>query len=215
MVKKKNITLIRKEYLLDKLNEESINKDPFKQFNIWFDQAINSKIDEPNAMTLATADKNGLPSARIVLLKDFNERGFTFFTNYKSRKGRELLQNPHAYLVFFWKELERQVRIEGLVEKLSREESEEYFKQRSFESRIGSIASKQSEIVPDREYLEDKFEMLKKEYAGKNPLMPFDWGGFLVIPFRFEFWQGRENRLHDRIGYEKSGSDWKIYRLSP
>lgn len=215
MVSKKQISSLRKEYTHSKLSKESIHKNPFTQFKVWFDEAVKSEIEEPNAMTLATADKNGFPSARIVLLKDFDEGGFTFFTNYISRKGRELSQNPHASLLFFWKELERQVRIEGLAEKLSRQESDEYFNQRPFESQIGSMASVQSEVIPDREYIENKFESLKNEYSGKKPFMPLDWGGFLVIPFRFEFWQGRENRLHDRILFEKSGNDWKISRLSP
>lgn len=215
MNSKKQIADIRKEYLQDKLSEADINRNPILQFKVWFDQVLKSKIDEPNAMILATSDKNGIPSARTVLLKSFDEMGFTFFSNYKSRKGRELSQNPRASLVFFWKELERQVRIDGLVEKLSRKESEEYFSQRPLESRIAAIASQQSEVIPDRQFLEDRFEMIKQEYEGKNPLMPFDWGGFLVIPYRFEFWQGRENRLHDRILFEKAGSDWKISRLSP
>ena len=212
---KKRLLSLRKEYSKDQLTEESVNSNPFLQFKFWFEQVIKSKIDEPNAMILATSDKNGSPSARTVLLKGFDDRGFTFFTNYKSRKGRELILNPRASLLFFWKELERQVRIEGLVEKLSREDSEAYFKLRPFESRIAAVASQQSEVIPDRKYLEDKFEIVKKEYEGKNPLMPFDWGGFLVIPFKFEFWQGRENRLHDRIYFEKAGNEWKISRLSP
>lgn len=212
---KKQISLLRKEYKQHFLSEENVNQNPFLQFDSWFEQLLQLKIDEPNAMTLATSDKNGIPSARTVLLKSYNERGFTFFTNYKSRKGRELQQNPRAALLFYWKEFERQVRIEGLVEKLSREDSEEYFVQRPFESRIASIASLQSEVIPDRKILEEKFEMIKKEYEGKNPLMPFDWGGFLVIPYKFEFWQGRENRLHDRILFEKSGNNWKMSRLSP
>ncbi|MBS4033551.1 MAG: pyridoxamine 5'-phosphate oxidase [Ignavibacterium sp.] len=215
MNSKKQLADIRKEYLQDRLSEDNIIRNPFLQFKLWFDQVLKLKIDEPNAMILATSDKNGIPSARTVLLKSFNEMGFTFFSNYKSRKSRELIQNPRASIVFFWKELERQVRIDGLVEKLSRKESEEYFNQRPFESRIASIASQQSEVIPDRQFLEDKFEMIKQEYAGKNPLMPFDWGGFLVIPYRFEFWQGRENRLHDRIIFEKAGNDWKLSRLSP
>jgi pyridoxamine 5'-phosphate oxidase len=215
MNSKNQIADIRKEYLLDKLSESSVNRDPFLQFKDWFDQVLNSKIDEPNAMIIATSDKNGIPSARTVLLKSFDKMGFTFFTNYKSRKGRELIQNPRASLVFFWKELERQVRIDGLVEKLSRKESEEYFNQRPLESRIAAIASQQSEVIPDRQFIEDKYEVIKQEYEGKNPLMPFDWGGFLVIPYRFEFWQGRENRLHDRILFEKAGNDWKLSRLSP
>lgn len=215
MTTKKLISELRKEYSLYKLSEESVNLNPFLQFKIWFDQAIESGVDEPNAMTLATADKNGTPSARIVLLKDFDERGFIFYSNYKSRKGKELQHNPRASLVFFWKELERQVRIDGLVEKISRAESEKYFNTRPIESRIAAIASLQGELISDRKILEDKFEVLKKEYEGKNPLMPFDWGGFLVIPYKFEFWQGRENRLHDRILFEKSGNDWKISRLQP
>ncbi len=212
---KKQISSLRKEFKQHFLSEENVNQNPFLQFDSLFELLLKLKIDEPNAMTLATSDKNGIPSARTVLLKSYDERGFTFFTNYKSRKGRELQQNPRAALLFYWKEIERQVRIEGLVEKLSREDSEEYFAQRPFESRIASIASQQSEVIPDRKILEEKFEMIKKEYEGKNPLMPFDWGGFLVIPYKFEFWQGRENRLHDRILFEKSGNNWKMSRLSP
>lgn len=212
---KKQLGTIRKEYKQQELSEDKVHKNPFVQFDTWFEQVLKLKIEEPNAMTLATSDKNGIPSVRTVLLKSYDEIGFRFFTNYKSRKGKELKQNPRASLLFFWKELERQVRVEGLVEKLSREESDEYFKMRPFESQIAAIASLQSEILPNRKSLEEKFELIKKEYEGKKPIMPFDWGGFLVIPYRFEFWQGRENRLHDRICYEKSGNNWKISRLSP
>lgn len=211
----KQLHTLRKEYLKGDLSESSINSNPFRQFKHWFDEAIESKIDEPNAMALATSDKNGIPSVRIVLLKEFSESGFMFFTNYKSRKGKELTQNPRASLLFFWKELERQVRIEGLVERVSQKESELYFNNRPLESRIAAIASVQSEVISDRKELEDKFQMIKKEFEDKELFMPLDWGGYLVIPFRFEFWQGRENRLHDRILFEKSGNDWKISRLSP
>lgn len=215
MAVKKHLGSVRKEYTKSALSEEEINKNPFLQFDKWFNQVIKLQIDEPNAMTLATSDKNGIPSARIVLLKSYDDRGFSFCTNYKSRKGKDLQQNPKAALLFYWKELERQVRIDGLVEKLPTEESENYFNERPFESRIAALASLQSQILPDRKSLEEKFKALKNEYEGKYVPLPLDWGCYLVIPYRFEFWQGRENRLHDRICFEKSGNDWKIFRLSP
>lgn len=215
MAVNKQLSTLRKEYKQQELTEDKVDMNPFVQFDTWFEQILKLKIEEPNAMTLATSDKDGIPSARTVLLKSYDESGFRFFTNFKSRKGRELKQNPRASLLFFWKEVERQVRVDGLVEKLSREESEDYFNLRPFESRIAAIASIQSEVLPNRNFLEEKFDLIKNEYEGKKPIMPLDWGGFLVIPYRFEFWQGRENRLHDRICYEKSGNNWKITRLSP
>ncbi len=215
MAVKKHLGSVRKEYRKSELSEDQINKDPFHQFDKWFNELITLQVDEPNAMTLATSDKNGIPSVRTVLLKSYDDTGFSFCTNFKSRKGRELSQNPKAAILFYWKELERQIRIDGLVEKLPYYESEQYFNERPFESRIAAIASVQSEILPSREILEEKFTALKKEFDGKNPPMPLDWGCYVVIPYRFEFWQGRENRLHDRICYEKSGNDWKIFRLSP
>ncbi|AFH48954.1 pyridoxamine 5'-phosphate oxidase [Ignavibacterium album JCM 16511] len=204
---------LRKNYQKGELLESQINPNPLRQFEIWFEEVFKSNIYEPNAMILATSSGNK-PSARVVLLKGFDERGFKFYTNYNSRKGRELTSNPNAALLFYWMELERQVRIEGRVEKLSKEESLEYFNSRPLESRYGALASNQSEVIPNREFLERKFFELKEKY-GDNPPMPESWGGFLLIPELFEFWQGRPGRLHDRIVYEKSEKSWKIYRLSP
>ncbi|MCA2005499.1 MAG: pyridoxamine 5'-phosphate oxidase [Ignavibacterium sp.] len=207
------ISQLRKNYEKGKLIESKVNSDPFRQFEIWFEEVIQSNIYEPNAMILATAFNNK-PSARVVLLKGFDKNGFKFYTNYNSRKGRELNGNPNAALLFYWMELERQVRIEGKIEKLSREESLEYFNSRPLESRYGALASNQSEVIPNREYLEKKFFELKEKFAD-NPPMPENWGGYTLKPDLFEFWQGRPNRLHDRIVYEKSENSWKIYRLSP
>ncbi|MFN3872341.1 MAG: pyridoxamine 5'-phosphate oxidase [Ignavibacterium sp.] len=204
---------LRKNYEKGELLEGKIHSNPFKQFSEWFEEVLNSNVYEPNAMILATASDNK-PSARVVLLKGFDENGFKFYTNYNSRKGQELSVNPNAALLFYWMELERQVRIEGRIEKLSREESLEYFNSRPLESRYGALASNQSEIIPNREYLEKKFSELKEKY-GDNPPMPGNWGGFILIPNLFEFWQGRPSRLHDRIVYERTESNWKIYRLSP
>jgi pyridoxamine 5'-phosphate oxidase len=205
---------MRLNYEQDQLLESSINKNPFQQFKIWFENVIAANIVEPNAMTLATADKNGFPSARVVLLKEFNESGFIFYTNYLSRKGKEISENPYAAILFWWKELERQVRIEGKIEKISRKLSEEYFKQRPLKSRYGALASNQSEVVENREVLEKRFTKLEKQFVD-NPPTPESWGGYQLIPTKFEFWQGRENRLHDRICYVKNKNDWKIYRLQP
>ncbi len=204
---------LRKNYEKGELLEDKIDKNPFRQFEIWFDDVLESHIYEPNAMILSTCSENK-PSSRVVLLKGFNESGFKFFTNYNSRKSKELSSNPNAALLFYWMELERQVRIEGRIEKLSREESLEYFNSRPLESRYGALASNQSEIIPNREYLKKKFYELKEKF-GDNPPMPDNWGGFILKPEMFEFWQGRPGRLHDRIAYEKVNSNWKIYRLSP
>lgn len=205
---------MRLSYEQDQLLESSINKNPFKQFRIWFDKVLEAKIIEPNAMTLVTVSKIGIPSARVVLLKEFDETGFTFFTNYLSRKGKEISENPNAAILFWWKEFERQVRIEGKIEKISKQESEKYFNVRPLKSRYGALASNQSEVVESREILEKRFADLEKQF-GDNPPMPENWGGYKLIPNRFEFWQGREGRLHDRIVYEKTNNDWKIYRLQP
>ena len=205
---------MRLNYEQDQLLESNISNNPFVQFNVWFADVLKANIIEPNAMTIATTTKNGIPSARIVLLKSFDETGFTFFTNYGSRKGKELLENPVASLLFWWKEFERQIRIEGKIKKISREESEEYFIMRPLKSRIGALASNQSEKVESRDFLEKRFDVLEKQF-GENPLMPENWGGYKLIPYKFEFWQGRESRLHDRIVYEKNKSDWMIYRLQP
>lgn len=207
------ISNLRKNYEKGELLEKKIDRNPFRQFETWFDEILKSNIYEPNAMILATA-LNNLPSARVVLLKGFSENGFKFFTNYRSRKGKELEQNNNAALLFYWMEFERQVRIEGIIEKISKAESLEYFNSRPLESRYGALASNQSEVIPDREYLKKKFIQLKEQY-GNNPPMPENWGGFILKPRLFEFWQGRPNRLHDRIVYEKVSNVWKIYRLSP
>ena len=193
---------MRLSYGRDQLLESNIDKNPFAQFKTWFDLVIKNQIVEPNAMTIATATKSGIPSVRVVLLKEFDETGFTFFTNYGSRKGNELTVNPNAAILFWWKEFERQVRIEGKIETISKEESQNYFNLRPLKSRYGALASNQSEAVENREILENKFAELEKTF-GENPPMPENWGGYKLIPNKFEFWQGRRDRLHDRICYEK------------
>ena len=209
------ISNLRKDYTFKELQKKSVSKNPFEQFSKWFDDVVKTKIEQPNAMILATASKDGIPSARVVLLKGIEQNGFRFFTNYDSQKGRELIENPSASLLFFWYELERQIRISGKVEKVSIKESEEYFKTRPYESQLGAWASDQSKIIINREFLEKKFSELKMKYReGEVPLPPY-WGGFKLIPHSFEFWQGRENRLHDRIAYSKEKEEWKIERLSP
>jgi pyridoxamine 5'-phosphate oxidase len=205
---------IRRNYKLTQLLEANIDDNPFNQFSKWFDLVLKKRELQPNAMFLATATKKGKPSGRVVLLKNFDKTGFTFFTNYNSRKGKELEENPFASITFLWLEFERQVRIEGKIKKISKKESEEYFNFRPLKSRIGALASNQSEIIPDRKFLEIKFTELEKKF-GKNPPMPKNWGGYKLIPSSFEFWQGREDRLHDRICYKKNKSSWKIFRLSP
>lgn len=206
---------LRREYSSHSLNENDVERDPFVQFQRWLQEAITAELLEPNAMALATSTPSGKPSARIVLLKGFDERGLVFFTNYASRKAEELKENPHAALLFFWAGLERQVRIEGIVEKITHTESEEYFATRPLESRIGAWASKQSAVIESRAALQEKFDELRAHFANQEiPLPPF-WGGFRLAPLMFEFWQGRENRLHDRIRYNKQDSRWIIERLSP
>jgi pyridoxamine 5'-phosphate oxidase len=205
---------MRQNYLRNQLLESNIDKNPFVQFKLWFEEVAESDIIEPNAMTIATATKDGIPSVRVVLLKEFDETGFTFFTNYKSRKGKELEENPNAALLFWWGLFERQIRIEGKIEKISRENSDAYFNVRPLKSRLGALTSNQSVIIENRQVLENKFSELEKKY-GDNPPMPENWGGYKLIPSKFEFWQGRRDRLHDRIVYERIDNDWKIYRLSP
>jgi pyridoxamine 5'-phosphate oxidase len=209
------LQILRKEYKLKKLDRKSLDPDPFTQFSVWFEEACMAQVAEPNAMTLATASLQGRPSCRIVLLKRFDQNGFLFFTNYESRKGKELKENPYAGICFFWKELERQVIIEGSIEKISRMESELYFNSRPRGSQLSAWISRQSQVVSSRGSLEKEYQHLEKEYEGKViPLPPF-WGGYRLIPDRFEFWQGRENRLHDRFQYEHIGSNWIISQLSP
>jgi len=207
---------IRKEYKLQTLSEKDIHKDPFGQFERWWGEAIHSGVEEPNAMTLATASADAMPDARIVLLKGFDNRGFTFFTNYHSAKGRQLLENPRATLVFFWKELERQVRISGLVSLAPATVSDEYFKSRPEGSRIGAWASPQSETIESREWLEEKEKEYREEWAGRSIERPEYWGGYTVKPINIEFWQGRPSRLHDRFRYSlQNGGSWTIERLAP
>jgi pyridoxamine 5'-phosphate oxidase len=210
-----SIAGLRKEYSQASLTEADVNPDPITQFRSWFDEALKAKIAEPNVMTLATVDADRRPSARILLLKDVDERGFTWFTNYQSRKAGELARCPHAALVFYWGELERQVRIEGRVEQVSQEESETYFHSRPLQSRLGAIASAQSQPIADRQALEERFRQANEQY-GDQPPRPEHWGGYRLIPDRIEFWQGRPSRLHDRILYTKQpNGGWQRQRLQP
>jgi len=211
----KNLASIRKEYSLKQLDEKDVKRDPFDQFKEWFDDAVNAEVKEPNAMMLATSTSDGKPSARMVLLKGFDKEGLTFFTNFNSRKASLLDSNPCAALVFFWPELERQIRIEGIVEKVSEKESNEYFNSRPEGSRVGAWASPQSQVIPNREFLELLYTEIETKFKGKKIPRPERWGGFRVIPSLFEFWQGRPNRLHDRIQYSKADNNWIIERLAP
>lgn len=210
------IAAIRSNYSQQSLTETDAEKDAIKQFEKWWNEAIASEITEVNAMTLATADADGTPAARIVLLKDFSEKGFTFFTNYESSKGEQLAQNPKACLVFFWKELERQVRITGTVSKVLKEESETYFFSRPQGSQIGAITSPQSKVIASRQVLDEKNQQLVNAVnAGAQIKMPDYWGGYIVAPQIIEFWQGRPNRLHDRLQYTLQQQQWKLERLAP
>ncbi|MFA6962799.1 MAG: pyridoxamine 5'-phosphate oxidase [Opitutaceae bacterium] len=207
---------LRKEYSLSGLLEKDLARDPFRQFDRWFQEAEAAKIIEPNAMTLATATKDGRPSARTVLLKGVDGRGFVFYTNYESRKGRELAENPRASLVLPWIAIERQVIIEGTITKVSREESAAYFHSRPRASQLGAWVSQQSSIITGRAVLEDTMKALDKKHAGAEVPVPPAWGGYRLVPESVEFWQGRRSRLHDRLRYRReSGSDWIIERLAP
>jgi len=199
----------------NELNETSLDKNPFIQFNKWYENILNSNLNEPTAAMLSTADINGNPSARIILLKEIDDSGFVFYTNYGSRKGKDLKENPKAALTFFSDELRRQIRIEGRVEKVGRDSSKEYFSSRPRESQIGAWVSAQSSVIPNREFLENKFDELNKIFDDEEIPLPDFWGGYRLIPNYFEFWQGRENRLHDRICYKKENAEWKIFRISP
>ncbi|HQU91187.1 MAG TPA: pyridoxamine 5'-phosphate oxidase [Pyrinomonadaceae bacterium] len=211
----KDLAALRQEYSQHELSRASVALDPFVQFAAWFDEATEAEIFEPNAMHLGTASLDGIPSGRTVLLKGFDAQGFTFFTNYDSRKGRELTANPNCYLHFFWKELERQIFIRGTAEKVSAHESDQYFSVRPYLSQIGALASAQSSAIESREVLESRFEEMKAKYPERSVPRPEHWGGFCVTPSEFEFWQGRRSRLHDRIRYSLVENAWRIERLSP
>ncbi len=206
---------LRKDYGQASLNEKEVMDDPMLQFTQWFEQALKAEVNEPNAMSVATVAANGRPSSRIVLVKQFDERGFTWYTNYDSRKGQELEDNQYAALLFFWSELERQVRIEGRVERTSNEESDRYFRSRPLKSRLSAIASRQSAPIGSRAELEQNYEAVARQ-AGDNPARPDNWGGFRLVPERLEFWQGRRSRFHDRIVYERQeDGSWTRLRLQP
>jgi pyridoxamine 5'-phosphate oxidase len=207
---------LRQDYSAASLSEDTINSNPIKQFDSWFNEAIEAKLHEPNAMTLATATHDGRPSARIVLLKGFDNSGFMFYTNYLSRKGKEITKNPLGAINFFWGELERQVRIEGTIEKLSKEQSDRYFQTRPKMSQLGAVVSPQSQEIANRKILETKMSQLEAEYEDKDVPKPSFWGGYILKPRMIEFWQGRPSRLHDRILYKKiDNSNWKKVRLAP
>jgi len=211
-----SIADIRREYARARLDEAHVSPDPVVEFDRWFSQAQEAKALEPNAMTLATATRAGAPSARIVLLKGYDERGFVFFTDYRSQKGTELEQNPQASLVFFWPELERQVRITGTVERTSAQESEAYFRSRPRGSRLGAWVSHQSRVIPSRAQLESGLREVEERFPTDDVPLPPHWGGYRLRPEKVEFWQGREDRLHDRIRYmRKKNGGWQVERLSP
>lgn len=211
-----DLAAMRQNYARESLSETDVRPDPFAQFAAWFEEAVNSQLPEPNAMTLATAAPDGQPSARTVLLKGVDNQGFVFYTNYDSHKAHDMAANPRAALLFTWLELQRQIRIEGTVEKVSAAESEAYFQSRPRESQIGAWASPQSHVVAGREALETRMTALEAQFAGieKLPLPP-NWGGYRLRPHLFEFWQGRPSRLHDRIQFSKTTDGWKIERLAP
>ncbi|MCS7074412.1 MAG: pyridoxamine 5'-phosphate oxidase [Bacteroidia bacterium] len=210
-----DIARIRKEYSLQELDESHLHPDPFHQFRFWFQEAVLAKVNEPNAMHLATTGLNGRTSGRIVLLKEIDEHGFQFFTNYESQKAKEIEQNPWGSLTFFWAELERQVRIEGKLQKLPSEISDAYFQIRPREAQLGAWASAQSRILESRHHLEQLVQEYKQQFEGQTIPRPPFWGGYRLVPDYFEFWQGRLSRLHDRLCYRHENNNWKIQRLFP
>lgn len=209
------IAELRQNYTLRELDETSIDPNPFQQFRHWFEEAVAAQLPEPNAMTLATATHEGVPSARMVLLKDLDERGFVFYTNFDSRKGQELAENSHAALVFWWAELERQVRIEGRITKVANRDADEYFHSRPIASQLGAWTSDQSRVIADRTVLEHRLQTLTHQYQNQPIPRPPHWGGYRLAPEAIEFWQGRPSRLHDRLRYTRHIESWKIERLAP
>ncbi len=209
------VEMLRREYAGEPFLEEHVSDDPIEQFTGWFEEAVDKIKTDPNAMILATADQDGKPSSRTVLLKGYNEKGFVFYTNYGSRKGQQILENPHASITFYWPELMRQIHIEGQAERVSEEQSDDYFSKRPSASQLSALASSQSETVESRETLEKQLKAKEKKFSGGKIPRPENWGGFRVKPNRMEFWQGRLNRLHDRICYEKKDGEWKIFRMAP
>jgi pyridoxamine 5'-phosphate oxidase len=215
MITSEQIAAIREDYTLKEFNEKDLIKNPFEQFKQWFHEAISAEVNEPNAMTLATTNFSGRPTARIVLLKGINEEGLMFYTNYNSDKGKQMQSNPYAALVFFWPELQRQVRVEGRIKKVSSEVSDEYFKSRPIDSQIGAHASPQSQPIEGRHIMTDKLEELKKLFSETPIIRPIHWGGYILEPDMFEFWQGRASRLHDRFKFSLIEGNWVTQRLAP
>jgi len=212
---KNDLSQIRKDYSQRSLSRDAVLEDPLKQLQQWLDEAMRSEVMEPTAMTLATVNNQGRPSARTVLLKEFTEAGVVLYTNYNSRKARQLVIRPFAALVLFWPELERQVRLEGRVKKVGPEQSDRYFLSRPYKSQLGAWVSNQSQVIPDRTYLEKKMEKISERFKHQPMHRPPHWGGYQLLPDRVEFWQGRRSRLHDRIEYLKEGHSWMIRRLAP
>jgi pyridoxamine 5'-phosphate oxidase len=209
------INKLRQVYSKEILDEKMVNKNPILQFDFWMKEALDADVPEPHAMNVSTVCKEGKPSSRIVLLRDFSENGFVFYTNYNSKKGSDISENNFAAINFFWPQLERQIRMEGKLQKVDSRISDEYFASRPYDSQLGAWASNQSEVLRNREELEEKFSALEKKFAGINVPRPEHWGGYILKPESLEFWQGRPSRIHDRIKYSLVNSEWKIERLSP